>query len=656
MCKQKTVQIVLSFFCKHKFIIVFSFAFLLYSNTITHFYAYDDATVITDNKDILQGAKAIPIILTSPYRHGWDENSAGHYRPLPLVTYALEFEYFGKNPVVSHFNNVFLYAITAILLLLTLTKIFRNVSTYIPYLTTLLFIAHPVHTEVVANIKSRDEIMGFLFGMLALYFLFKHIDSKKYIYEFLGSISFFLALTSKESIITLLVIFPLSLYYFRNLNVISSIKKTIPYAIAASLFILLEFLFVKTLEMDAITVYANSIVAAESLNERWATTLYTLGKYVQLLFLPFPLVHDYSYEQIPIVNFLHPIPIISLLYYTVIIFYPIKNFKKNKIISFGIIFYLVTLIIVSNIFFLIGSTMAERFLFTPSLGFCLIITFIIVKKCGLNQSEKNTKYSPRKFILICSVVLGFYSLKTYIRNFDWKDNYTLFSKDINYGKQNARILYSMGTSLIYLGNEQKGIVKRDSIYNLGIYYFKKSIEKYSKNDNAYYNIGIALTKMKKYEEAIRYFEESLKINSYHKESQMNLGNCYGELKDFEKAISSFLKVISYAPDYPMVYNNLGDVYNRTGEKKLAIFYFKKTITLDSTNVHGHYNLGVECFHKRNYKQSLMHLLKVHKYSKSEKFAHDNFDLFNKLSILYDELGNKSKKEENEILAKKYSSQ
>jgi tetratricopeptide (TPR) repeat protein len=136
---------------------------------------------------------------------------------------------------------------------------------------------------------------------------------------------------------------------------------------------------------------------------------------------------------------------------------------------------------------------------------------------------------------------------------------------------------------------------------------------------------------------------------------MNLGNCFGELKDYEKAISSFLKVISYVPDYSDAYINMGEVYNRTGEKQLAFYNFKKAVTLDSTNIHGHYNLGVEHFHQKNYEQSLWHLLKVLKLCKSEMQAKNEFDLFYKLSVLYGELGNLSKKEEYEILAKKFSS-
>ena len=634
---------IFSFFCKYKFPIVFVFAFLLYSNTIPHYYVYDDATVITDNKDVLQGIKGIPTILTNAYRHGWDGKDVGHYRPLSLVTFAIEYELFGKNPVVSHLNNVLLYAIIALALLLTLLRIFKDHTIILPLLTTLLFIAHPVHTEVISNIKSRDEILAFLCGILSIYFLFKYVDENKNWAKYLSVCFLFMALTGKESAITLIAIMPIGLYFFRNLKVKQCLLHTAPQLIAISLFLLLELLFVESLEFNTITPYANSIEAADGFAERWATNFYVLGKYIMLLIFPHPLVHDYSYEQIPVVNWFHPVPIISLIIYLGLIFYAIKNVSAKNIIAFGIIFFIITISIVSNMIIIIGSTMAERFLFTPSLGFCLISAFLIIKITKVTNDDYHFSHKRQiRFITICTIILASYSLKTFSRNFVWKDNYTLFSTDIKNGSENARMLYSMGSALMYKGHDQFNNSIRDSLYHAGIAYMNRSIKKYSINDNAYYNIGICYSKMKNYRKALPYFEKTLEISPIFIKAQMNIGNCYSSLKEYDKAISAFLKVLQIQPGYAMAYNNLGDTYNQSGNKGLAIHYFKQTIAIDSTNIHGHFNLGVEHYLRKNLTQALYHLKVIDKNNPDEVKLHREFDLYNKLSIVYKELGDMEK--------------
>ncbi|MBL4715216.1 MAG: tetratricopeptide repeat protein [Bacteroidia bacterium] len=634
---------IFSFFCKYKFVIVFVFAFLLYSNTISHYYAYDDATVITDNKDVLQGIKGIPTILTNAYRHGWDGKDIGHYRPFSLLTFAIEYELFGKNPVVSHLINVLLYAIIAVLLLLTLLRILKNYTIVLPLLTTLLFIAHPVHSEVISNIKSRDEILAFLNGILAIHFLFKYVDDKRDWDKYLSALFLFLALTGKESAITLIAIMPIGLYFFRDLKVKQCLLHTTPQLIAVSLFLLLELLFVESLEFNTITAYANSIVAADGFVERWATNFYVLGKYFMLLLFPHPLVHDYSYEQIPVVNWFHPVPIISLIIYLGLIIYVIKNISTKSIIAFGIIFFLITISIVSNIIIIIGSTMAERFLFTPSLGFCLISAYLIIKVTKVSNDDHDFSHNRQiGFIAISTIILASYSLKTFSRNFVWKDNYTLFSADIKNGSENARMLYSMGSAIMYKGHDQINNSIRDSLYNTGIAYLENSIKKYEINDNAYYNIGICYSKMKNYKRALSYFEKTLEITPIFIKAQMNIGNCYSSLKEYDKSIAAFLKVLQIQPGYAMAYNNLGDTYKQSGNNDLAMHYFKQAIAIDSNNIYGHFNLGVEHYLLKNLTQSLYHLKSIVKIDQDEVKLHREFDLYNKLSVLYKKLGDMEK--------------
>src|SRR6185437_14769362 len=129
------------------------FSILVYANTIRNGYVLDDSSVITENTIVVKGISAIPELLTTPYRRGFFVTSNDLYRPLSLVMLAVEYEFFGMNPAPNHFINTLFFAGCVILLFFFLDKLFERKRTAVAFIAALLFAAHPIHTEVVANIK-----------------------------------------------------------------------------------------------------------------------------------------------------------------------------------------------------------------------------------------------------------------------------------------------------------------------------------------------------------------------------------------------------------------------------------------------------------------------------------------------------------------------
>ncbi len=207
--------------------VLFLMGVLLYANTFTHDFAQDDAIVITDNMFTQQGISGIPGILTKDTFFGFfkDENKAnlvagGRYRPLTLVLFALEYELFGENPTVNHIVNALLYGLTGVFLYLLLLQFFpkkkdETKSFWIALAGSLLFIAHPIHTEAVANIKGRDEIMTLLLSLMALFYAFRAYRTKRLGLSVLAGVLFFLALLAKENAITFLAVVPLAFTFSR---------------------------------------------------------------------------------------------------------------------------------------------------------------------------------------------------------------------------------------------------------------------------------------------------------------------------------------------------------------------------------------------------------------------------------------------------------
>jgi hypothetical protein len=170
--------------------------FVLYINTFGHQYALDDIAAVTQNLFVRAGLKGIPDLLRTEFWH-FSNISLGYYRPLSLITFALEQQYFGDNPGYSHIINALLYGLTGLFLGVLLQKWLvgpgqseqtelaaeadrRARQTQVTVATVIgaLFIAHPIHTEIVANIKGRDELLSFLFITLMSVCYWRHLESK----------------------------------------------------------------------------------------------------------------------------------------------------------------------------------------------------------------------------------------------------------------------------------------------------------------------------------------------------------------------------------------------------------------------------------------------------------------------------------------------
>ncbi|MFA4852260.1 MAG: hypothetical protein WC599_07050, partial [Bacteroidales bacterium] len=164
---------------------LFGFALLLYANSLFNQYALDDRLMITENQFTKKGFNGIGDILSTDSFVGFfgkQKNlvAGGRYRPLSHITFAIEYALFGFNPFIGHLINILLYAFSCLLVYKALLKLFPSGNKHwyltIPFIATMLFIAHPIHTEVVANIKGRDEILSLLGSFGALYFILKYIE------------------------------------------------------------------------------------------------------------------------------------------------------------------------------------------------------------------------------------------------------------------------------------------------------------------------------------------------------------------------------------------------------------------------------------------------------------------------------------------------
>jgi protein O-mannosyl-transferase len=588
------------------YFIIIVFCFVCYGNTLTLKYALDDMMVITGNQFTKEGFDGIKDILTTDLFAGYfgkDQNmvAGGRYRPLSLLTFAVEYQIFGENPMISHLVNLLLFICTALILYSLLRKLllFKEDLTgkskwffSIPFITTILFIAHPIHTEVIANIKGRDEILSFLGSLLSLSFTLTYIKKKNPVYLVYSGISFFLGLTSKESTITFLAVIPLALYYFTNSSWRKVLTSMAPLLLASVLFLVIRQVVIGHPQNQLANDLMNNPFVEMTTGQKYATIFYTLGLYLKLLFIPTPLTFDYYPYHIPIVAWSELKAIIPLIIYLSLGVFSLWALRKKSLVSFGILYYMITLSIVSNLVFPIGAFMNERFIYASSLGFCLILGWMIAGK--LPKVIPSASTARTITIGLLTVILTLYAIKTISRNSDWYDSYSLFTTDVNVSKNSAKGNALAGEYLLIKASHTKEKQEQDRLYRESIKYQQKAIKIYPKQIIALFNLAAVYhmynqdydTVLAVYKTILKYLPDNQKVYDF-------FNYMMSKYPDVDHKIKLYEELYTVNPARADVNFNLGAFYLLDkGDAKKALPYLEQAAKLNATDFNTQNCLGI----------------------------------------------------------------
>jgi protein O-mannosyl-transferase len=557
---------------------VFLFAFLLYRNTVPNDYTLDDAIYYTGNKFVQQDFKGMKGIFTKSTFFGFNGKNDILYRPLPLACFAVQHSFFGNNPHANHFVNVLLYSLCCSFLLFLLCRLLRGTSLAVLFCITLLFTAHPVHTEVVASIKGQDEILAFLFFILTLHFLLLHDDRKSKWFLAASVSSFFLCILCKEHGLTMLGILPLALYTFRSTKAKNIALRMVPFCIAA-----LSYLLFRNSILDHFTfgeplaVINNTLMAAHNTADQLATAFVILGKYLRLLFIPWPLCWDYSYNQIPITDWADPKAIISLAVYAGMLAGGVAGAIKKSPLAFTALFFLLSFSLSSNLFMKIGVTLGERLLFTPSLGFCIAAVIVVSK------TTARLRFRIPLAAAAMAAVIAAYAVIIINRNTDWKDNFTLFSRDIVKNRSSASAHNSLGANILYKGRLEKDTSAKAELLSRAIAEFRQSVAIFPGYTGSWYLLGNACNEAGLADSAISAYRKAVELQPDNKSASNNLGVIFFKRKEYDSAVSCFRRVISFDTNNVTAYVNLGAAEILIKNYTAAVASFKKVIALDPRN-------------------------------------------------------------------------
>jgi tetratricopeptide (TPR) repeat protein len=593
---------------------------VVYANTLAFDYALDDHIVITNNRFTHEGLAGIPAIFAHDSMAGYYETetipvTGGRYRPLSIATFAVEYALFGERPAVSHLVNVLCYGATVLLLFLLLLRLFPDDAdapwyASVPFLATALFAAHPLHTEVVANIKGRDDLLSLLLGLAALLAWLRHVETRSRKAALASGVLFFLALLGKESALGLLAAAPVLLWCFRRSTAAGALVAMAPLAAGTLAYVALRI---------AVLGVGSATVAPELMNDpflqatgadRLATILYTWLLYLKLLVFPHPLTHDYYPYHIKLVGFGDPLVLLALLVCAALAAILLRELPRRTVVAFCLAWYAATFALYSNLAVDIGTFMNERFLYIPSIGFCLLVAW------GLRR------WLPAPpgvaAVTVALVVAG--GATTFARNLAWKDDVTLALTDVQTSRGSARAQMAAGWAHLTLAMRATDAATNRAELAQAIAHLRTSVAICDTYYPALSTLASALAQSGQYAEALRYYETCYRMKpgnptvtaaieevAQHAATSRDartavggfefliaadpsaarygaLAEVYGkDLGDPAKAETTLRAGLERAPGDPGLLGKLGIVYGMTGRSDEALALFERALARDPRN-------------------------------------------------------------------------
>lgn len=555
--------------------------FLVFGATLTFDYALDDALYITDNSFTKEGFGGIWDHLTKESLVGFygEQKSlltGGRYRPLAPITYSIEYGLYGFNPALSHLLNVVLYGALLLLLYQTLKRLSSSGHWFLnaAFLGLLFFAVHPLHVEVVANIKGRDQILGLMAVTGATLVSFRFFEGNRLSLIWMGLL-FFLGLLAKENTITFLPIIPLVHYFFKEKRIKEIIPVLIGLIVPAVLWFALRSWALQGFESVESTTLLNDPYMNSTGSQKLGTTIYTWLLYLKLLVVPYPLTYDYYPFHIAIREFSDFRVILSLIIHLVLVALAFVGFKKRSVYAFLIILYAATFSISSNLFFNIGTFMNERFMFEPSLAFCVLLGLIIVRLVPVKIGRG-----------VALVPLIAFSVISFNRSFAWKDNYTLFTTDVKTSGNSIKGLMAGGGMLMERAVVMADSPEKNELLNQSIEYLERGIALLPSELNNYRLLGQSYLE--------RDGINNQTMNAYLEVFRQNPGDSY-TVRNVEVIVSDLsyppqdrlnfgLNFVQDMPGSAVLHFQLGTIYGQTlGDINSSLVYLKRALDLEPDN-------------------------------------------------------------------------
>lgn len=554
---------------------------IFYGNTVSHGFSLDDDYIIR----YLPVNRHSILHLFDVFKQRFDYVD---YRPIPLLTFALEQYIFGGlKPSLSHGINVLLFFLICYSLFLYISQLPVPQSRWLAFFTVIAFLSHPAHANTVNNLKSRDTLLSCLFCVMAILYWVKSFRSENKFelkYVLVSLLCLLSALFCKLDSMLFFVILLLSFVLFKR-N-----QKTLPGLLYIFMILAVSVLFRSILtdtfippepeKALGVLFMENPIVEANSLTYKIGQSAMTLFWYLKFMLIPTGYYFYFGYDTIPLYKATHIVSILLLLLHILIITsaFTFIYRNKNKLIGFGILIFYISLAYCSNLVTPVAGIVADRYGFIASIGFSIITGWLLLKispRLLASGGKPEIKVRPSlsdyvKLLLPVTILCVLYLPYVWDRNAAWKNMDSLLEKDMSglknsyeanriatatYLKQ-ARITSNRDSAAILLDKGLTTALQADKIYPNEIFILE--------------SIGIA---------------------------NMSLGNT-------NQALAAFRKVLHLTDSSLVSCDTYGDYLLRNYQFDSAAYYYYKTIKIVPGDPEGYYKYNTALLYAKKYDAAL----------------------------------------------------
>jgi protein O-mannosyl-transferase len=603
--------------------------FILLSSVLTYWptfdagFVWDDRAAIMGNPDVVGDTEWHDVFghdfwgknIASPHSHK-------SYRPFCVLTFRWNYDFFGLEAGGYHICNAILHGLTCV----TFYAYTRTLLHFGPAaIAATIFALHPVHTEAVAGLVGRADIVACFFMLLALMAYAKASKVQRALQSraelvrvslWVGAAVCCAVVSAlfKEigaTVMGLMVAYEI-FFVIRPVPTFKtpSLDSGLRIGIICTLTAVLLKLRLSLHEDHAIrrwTIMENHIGLSDSFKTRALTVAKTHGRYASMLVWPKHLSYDHGYNATPYVESFHDPALIEPLcaYIAVVCFGIYALVSENAVLRFSIALALVPFIPAMNIFFYVGTVLAERLLYIPSMGFCILAGIIIYapfsNEVGSDLCVAEDRMLPgsmvgllrrasRRFrlpigigfgVIVCLMASG-----TYTRNLDWQDESSIYEAGYREEPESVKVLNNLAQVLLRSGDANDAQRASELL--------TKAIRLNPQNPSAYYNLGLAYSTLTRRDEAIRYMKMAVSMEV------SGIANCYGYLAQeymhkfyalrhmgfagdpqlIESARQASELAIKHNSRMPLVYFTAANIANEQGRLQDALDHYVLTLEMN----------------------------------------------------------------------------
>lgn len=625
------------------YLLLFFSVLIFYGNSLWNDYAVNDDSII-NNKYIQSGFTGIPHLFSNEYRTAKGENLSDN-SSLVLVSFAIEHQFFGQHPAVSHCIHLLLYALCLVLLYQLLTGVLQLhlEHEWLPLIITLFFAAHPLHTEVVNSMSNRGELLCFVFGMLFLLYACKYFsdDNQKSRWAYLSILFLVFSLASK----------PFGFIYIPILLLILLFRKILPYNrssvlffSATSLIVITFFLFKSSSAKQQVYSFENSLIGINDISILVPTAFKILFYHLRMLIAPYPLRYYYGYNLFPLDNAMEPVVILSIIIHLLILIAGIIRFTKRDVLGLLMLVYLTSILPYSNLFFKYPGMFSEHALFLSGVWFISAVIIILYRWL----KTWNSHIANRVAVTLAVALFVLYSIITIQRNLYWKDTLTLMSHDIENLEDSVLGNYLYANELSKEAYASKDDSTSIMYYaTLAAQHYQRTIDLYPFYPDFFLKLGrLNRYVLKNNEKAEKLFKSLLFIDSTYADASMELGKLYFDNKNFRSSYPLLKKSYEFNPKDSMVLFYYGQNALAVGDLKTCYEINRQFMNLYPQSRYPYLNMGIY------YSTILKDDSAVIFLEKAISLGDRNPEILKNMVIYYDKKKDLSKKEKYEQLLQK----